>query len=263
LASPQPAASTLRGLELGAAAHRRAPHRTARPPQRRRRRPVENLARDLLVVARRVQRGVDVHLRAATAIMPTPTRRRARGPRRTTRPALARGLAEACDPRVIGRLVGADHPWRHPRHTGARSAAMTARRARSCRATAPPSSPDRAPRGRDHRADRSRSSRAGRWPACVRDSNALRTTHAIRRSAAPGTTAFAGLCCRARVAGPAFNSIRYRARRLVPPLVPAQGRSRANLSDLENSLSAQERVKGTEPSSLALGSISSVASQGR
>ncbi len=78
-------------------------------------------------------------------------RRTAPAPHRTARPTRSHGVAgsarSSCDPASGWRRSRA---WRRPRRSAARSAATTARRARSYRATARPSSPDRARPGPDH-----------------------------------------------------------------------------------------------------------------
>ena len=70
---------------------------------------------------------------------------------------------EPRDRRVIGRLVGGDHPERDIlADSAARSAATSAPRSRTRTRSTPPSSPDHAPPGHDRRHDRRQRTRPNR-----------------------------------------------------------------------------------------------------
>ena len=171
----------------------------------------EDLARDLLVVAGGALGRVRVNLRPVDRdhadLAPGRPRRRARAPRRTGRPAPSRDAGGSARS-SCGRAPG----WRRsrasprPRYSAARSAATTAHRPRSSRATAPPSSPDRAPPARARPPDRRHRTRPDRTapprrsqttrgdpPAATRAGSAATTTPA--RDHTPGSSA----ACRHRL----------------------------------------------------------------
>jgi hypothetical protein len=125
----------------------------------------ENLARDLLVIARRLHRRVGRHLRAIDRDDPDPNQASLRAQRQPLAEQLGQrrrvALAKARDRRVIkGPGWHRSPAWQHPQRNAARSVVRSARRSRRRRATAQPSSPDRAPPGHARPRDRRQRTRS-------------------------------------------------------------------------------------------------------
>ena len=142
----------------------------------------ENRARDLLVVAgglrRRVRelRGID----GDDADADQPAAAQSATSRRRHPPVRSRGLAKWAI--VAWPALGWHRSlwWRCPRRTGGPGAATSARPAHSCRAAAPPSSPDRAPPAHPRQRDR----RWRKFWATARRSQPARTDRATTLLAA-------------------------------------------------------------------------------